>query len=194
MRVPGTRSRLFVALALPDQVREPLARYLARCAELAPDQRWAPADNLHLTLYFLGWVEPEAMTRMAARLAGVHRPPFRLQLGALGSFGTPARPRVLWIGVAGGREPLAALAGEVARACREAGVMGDERPYNPHLTLCRVRSGARLPALLDPQPLPAWEARSFTLFESRPGPRGSVYVPLQKYQLTHFDGGAGDRE
>ena len=32
MRVPGTRSRLFVALALPDQVREPLARYLARCA------------------------------------------------------------------------------------------------------------------------------------------------------------------
>jgi RNA 2',3'-cyclic 3'-phosphodiesterase len=194
MSSPGTRSRLFVALALPDEVRAPLARYLAQCAELAPDQRWAPAVNLHLTLHFLGWVEPEAMTRVAAALEGVRRPAFKLELGALGRFGTAARPRVLWIGVAGGREPLAALAAEVARASREAGVVGDERPYNPHLTLCRVRSGARLPALPEPPPPLAWKARSFTLFQSRPGPRGSVYVPLQAYRLTHLGGGVGDRE
>lgn len=183
MSTPGTRSRLFVALPLPDGVRSALARYLERCAELAPEQRWAPPANLHLTLHFLGWVEAEPMARVAAELAGVRRPPFRLQIGGLGRFGTAARPRVLWVAVVVGQDALAALAAEVALACRRAGVVGDERPYNPHLTLCRVRSGTRLPALPEPDPLPPWEAHSFTLFQSRHGPRGSVYVPLREYHL-----------
>ena len=183
MSTPGTRSRLFVALPLPDEVREPLADYLTRCAELAPEQRWAPAANLHLTLYFLGWVETDAMTRLAEALAEVRRPPFQLQLGGLGRFGTAARPRVLWVGVEGGREPLAALAAEVSRVCHRAGVVGDDRPYSPHLTLCRVRSGTRLPGLPEPVSPPVWKARFFTLFESRPGPRGAVYAPLGEYLL-----------
>jgi 2'-5' RNA ligase len=191
---PGTRSRLFVALPLPDQVREPLAGYLARCAELAPEQRWAPVANLHLTLYFLGWVGEEAMTRLLSGLAEVQAPALKLELGGMGRFGTSVRPRVLWIGVAAGREPLAALATEVARACRRAEVIGDERPFNPHLTLCRVRHGAPLPALPEPVRLPAWEAGWFTLFQSRPGPRGSVYLPLREYRLEGFDGRLGDRE
>ena len=160
-----------------------LACYLERCAAVAPEQRWAPPANLHLTLHFLGWVEPEPVERVMEALATVRRPPLGLQLGRLGRFGTAARPRVLWVDVVVGREPLAALAAEVARACREAGVAGDERPYNPHLTLCRVRRGSRVPALPEPPPLAAWKARSFTLFQSRPGPRGSVYVPLREYPL-----------
>lgn len=194
MSGPETRSRLFVALPLPDEVRRPLAGYLARCAEVAPEQRWAPAANLHLTLYFLGWVNGEAMTRLEEALTQVRAAAFGLELGGLGRFGSPARPRVLWIGVAAGREPLGALAGAVAGACRRAGVVGDERPYNPHLTLCRVRPGARLPALPEPVRLPGWEARSFTLFQSRPGPRGAVYVPLRDYRLPGSEGRLGDPE
>lgn len=191
---PGTRSRLFVALPLPDDVRAPLAAYLARCAEVAPEQRWAPAANLHLTLYFLGSVNEEGMTRLAEGLSEVRRPAFSLALGRLGRFGTAARPRVLWIGVAAGREPLGALAAEVSAACHRVGMVGDERPYSPHLTLCRVRPGARLPDLPEPVEMPGWEARSFTLFQSRPGPRGSVYVPLRDYRLTRSDDRLGDRE
>lgn len=186
MTTPEARRRLFVALALPDAVREELAGYLAACAALASEQRWAPPANLHLTLHFLGWIGPEPMARVAEALSGVRRPPFTLRIGGLGRFGTAARPRVLWVDVMAGREPLAALAGEVALACREAGVAGEDRPYNPHLTLCRVRPGTRLPALPEPPPLPAWEARSFVLFQSRPGPRGSVYVPLHEYLLGAY--------
>lgn len=192
MSTRGTRSRLFVALPLPDGVRAALAGYLERCAGLAPEQRWAPPANLHLTLHFLGWVETEPMARVTAELAGVRRPPFRLQIGGLGRFGTAARPRVLWVAVTAGREALAALAAEVALACRRAGVVGDERPYNPHLTLCRVRPGTRLPPLPEPDPLPAWDARSFTLFESRPGPRGATYLPVQEYRLQTLDAPPGD--
>jgi len=186
--------RVFVALALPDAVRAPLGEFLARCAAAAPEQRWAPVANLHLTLRFLGWVGAEEVDRVAAALVAVRRPPFQLGLGGLGRFGTPSRPRVLWLGVAAGREPLAALADEVGARCRAAGVVGDERPYNPHLTLCRVRPGARLPALPDPVPLPPFEAVSFTLLQSRPGPGGSVYVPLHEFQLASPNSCSGDPE
>lgn len=190
MSSPGTRSRLFVALALPDALRAAIASYLARCAALAPDQRWARAANLHLTLYFLGWVEEEAAARLMGELATVRATAFRLGLSGLGRFGTANRPRVLWIGVTAGREPLARLAADVAAACRRSGVVGDERPYNPHLTLCRVRPGTRLPELPEPDPLPAWEARSFTLFQSRPGPGGAVYEPLREYGMRE----SGDQQ
>lgn len=188
------RCRLFVALPLPEGVRGPLTGYLAHCEELAPEQRWAPAVNLHLTLHFLGWVEAEAVHRVAAELAAIRRSAFGLRLGGLGRFGSASRPRVLWIGVAAGREPLAALAAEAGAACRRVGVAGDERPFNPHLTLCRVRSGTRLPTLPAPPPLPGWEAGSFVLFQSRPGPRGSVYVPLREYPLRQSTGPVGDDE
>lgn len=194
MTSPEPRLRLFVALPLPDGVRAELAGYLARCAELAPGQRWSPPANLHLTLHFLGWVEAAPMARVTEALSRVRRPPLTLRIGGLGRFGTAARPRVLWIGVVAGREGLAALAADVAAACRGAGVVGDDRPYNPHLTLCRVRSGAPLPALPEPPPLPAWKARSFVLFRSRPGPRGSVYEPLREFDLLSNESPPGYRE
>lgn len=194
MSIPGTRSRLFVGLALPDGVRAELAGYLERCAAAAPEQRWAPPANLHLTLHFLGWVEAGPMAGVAAELTKVRRSPFGLQIGRLGRFGTAARPRVLWIDVVAGREALGSLAAEVAVACRRAGVAGDERPYSPHLTLCRVRRGTRLPDLPGPPPLPPWEVRSFVLFQSRPGRGGSVYLPLREYRLEPFTAPPGDRE
>ncbi len=194
MSVPGTKYRLFVALPLPDDVRGELAGYLERCARLAPEQRWAPPANLHLTLHFLGWVEPGAMAAVRAELEGVRRPPFEVQIGGLGRFGNGSRTRVLWVDVTAGRDSLGVLAGEVAEACRRAGVVGEERPYNPHLTLCRVRSGTRPPALPELPQLRAWEARGFTLFQSRPGPQGSVYVPLREYRLASLDAPPGDTE
>lgn len=195
MATPGTRSRIFVGLSLPEAVRTPLGEYLGRCAQLAPEQRWAPAANLHLTLHFLGWASPDEVARVAEALAAVRRPAFSLRLGGLGRFGSPARPRVLWLGVgASGREPLSALAADVAAACARAGLPGDERPYRPHLTLCRVRPGATLPALAEPPPLPAWVAGSFVLFESRSGPRGAVYTPLREFPLGALEGHQGDPE
>lgn len=194
MSTPEPRLRVFVGLPLPDAVREPLGEYLTQCARLAPEQRWSPPANLHLTLHFLGSVGAGRVDRVAEALAAVRQPPFRLQLGGLGRFGTAARPRVLWMGVAAGRAPLSALAGAVAARCREAGVAGDERPYNPHLTLCRVRPSSRLPDLPDPVGIPGWDVGSFMLFQSRPGPRGSVYVPLREFELGDFGAPPGNSE
>ncbi|MGH7922041.1 MAG: RNA 2',3'-cyclic phosphodiesterase [Candidatus Dormibacteraceae bacterium] len=194
MSLPAPRSRLFVALPIPDPVRALLAGHLARCAAVAPQQRWSPASNLHLTLRFLGWLESDAAERVGSELATVRHRGFTVTLGGVGRFGSATRPRVLWLGVEDGLEPLRALAEAVGEACRRAGEPGDERTYNPHLTLCRVRPAAPLPRLPAPPPIPPWGARSFTLFESRPGRGGSRYLPLRNYPIGASSSRPGDAE
>ena len=144
--------RLFVAVGLPEVPAAHLAQALGR----APDPRW------HLTLAFLGDVVDPAP--LLGPLSAVPLDPFALSLAGAGTFG---RGRVLWVGVGAGREPLSALAGEVAAACRSAGVALEERAFRPHLTVRRGRD-------LQPGPLaayegPGWTVERFALFASREG-------------------------
>src|SRR5207253_5763015 len=88
------RVRAFVALGVPAAQRDALGRYLRECARLAPDYRWVAAEGLHLTLRFLGSVEP---SRLEAELAKVRAAPFRLALGEPDAFGGRASPRVVWL-------------------------------------------------------------------------------------------------
>ena len=177
--------RTFVALELPEAHREALAAHLADCGRRAPGHRWVEPDSLHLTLRFLGNVEPDVLDLVRDRLAGVRGTPFRLAIGHRGVFGPRAAPRVVWIGVDEGLEDCVRLAAAVEAACRAAGLAPEEREFRAHVTLARARSeGARIPAELPAPPeLPPWTARDFVLFESRLRqlPR---YVPLDRYRLT----------
>lgn len=181
--VSGTTTRAFVALDLPAAQRAELAAHLAECARRATGHRWVEPESLHLTLRFLGHLDPEALARVRAELAGVRGAPFRLALGQPGGFGPRAAPRVVWIGVEEGVEECARLAAAVETACRAAGLDPEERPFRAHVTLARARSeGARLPALPPPPALAAWTAGELVLYESRlrQQPR---YVPLERYRL-----------
>ncbi|MFZ0214414.1 MAG: RNA 2',3'-cyclic phosphodiesterase, partial [Candidatus Dormiibacterota bacterium] len=106
---PSTTVRCFVALPLPDGVREALAEHLRACAALAPGHRWSPPQNLHVTLRFLGRVDVVLLDRLRDALGEVRASPFRVALGGEGRFGRPSAPRVLWLGVREGAAPLAEL-------------------------------------------------------------------------------------
>src|SRR5919108_2868917 len=93
------RVRAFLALALPDDQRRLLAAHVEECARLAPDYRWVPGTNLHLTLRFLGSLETSRLEQLRDRLQGVRRPTFELSLDGRGSFGPRSTPRVVWLGV-----------------------------------------------------------------------------------------------
>jgi 2'-5' RNA ligase len=177
------RVRAFVALDLPEPAREALAAHVAACARLAPGMRWVEPDSLHLTLRFLGNLDPEVLTRVREALLGVRAQPFRMALGGHGLFGPRSRPRVVWLGVTEGRDACAGLAAGTEAASVAAGLEADERPFQAHVTLARARGdGERLPALPDPPALAAWTAAEFVLFESRlrQQPR---YVPLARFPL-----------
>jgi RNA 2',3'-cyclic 3'-phosphodiesterase len=126
--------RLFIAIDIPAPIKEELAR-LAR--EL-PVARWVPADQLHLTLRFIGDVGPETFTAIKNALSGLCFPGFPLTLVGTGHFPPGKRPRVLWIGV-GSNPTLMALQQELELALIGPGIAPDERPFSPHLTLARLK-------------------------------------------------------
>jgi 2'-5' RNA ligase len=185
----GGRVRSFVAVELPAGQRTALGSYLEACARRACSYRWVPAENLHLTLRFLGHLEPAVLDQVREGLTGIRMPRFRIALGGLGSFGPKRAPRVVWIGVAEGAEDCAALAAQVEEVCLAVGLEPD-RPFAAHLTLARSQSRATLPELPPPPRLEAWTVDAFTLFRSQlnqprlGGGRSSRYLPLARFTLT----------
>lgn len=133
--------RLFIALPLPEAVREAVVERAARLRSVLPPARWVPPSNLHLTLRFLGEIEPARLADLHLSLAGcfgAHRP-FRLRLTRGGCF-PPRRPaRVAWVGFAPCAE-LMDLQVTVAAGLRDRlGIGPEPRAFDPHLTLARPR-------------------------------------------------------
>ena len=132
--------RCFVAVLLPEGVRNALAAVSAELRGRAPGLGWVRADNLHLTLRFLGEVEPVVLERVreAVTIAAAAVAPFTVMLGGLGGFPSGRAPRVVWAGVAGGAE-LGALHAALEAALVARGIPGESRAFHPHVTLARAR-------------------------------------------------------
>lgn len=126
------------------------------------------------------------MAALRSALAGVRGEPFELSLGDVGTFGGRRRPRVVWLGLAGGIDRLRVLAGAAEQACRDAGLEPEDRPFRAHLTLARAadRFGSDLPDLPKPPPTKPWQVSSFVLYESRLGRGPAVYVPIEEFELS----------
>jgi 2'-5' RNA ligase len=170
--------RLFFGVPLEGEALAAAQQAQARLRELAVGARlsWANAQQLHLTLAFLGEQDAAAAERAkeAGREAAASGASFPMALGAAGAFPTPERPRVIWMGAAEGQAALALLAERLRAALRARGVGFDDKPFRAHATLARVRPGdaraaARALAALGPAGQAAQEATSFALFESRAG-------------------------
>jgi len=176
--------RTFVGLELPEAHRLALARHLDECTRIAPSYRWVQPDSLHLTLRFIGWIEPARLRRVERELGTIRSRPFELAMGERGTFGSRASPRVVWLGLAEGLDACAALAAAAEAACLTAGLDADARRFQAHVTLGRAREeGERLPPLPEPPRLAPWTVQDLVLYESRlrQQPR---YVPLQRYPLV----------
>ena len=138
--------RTFVALNLSPETRaamyaaaEPLRAALDRAVS------WTREPALHLTLKFLG-ERPEAfVSRLGAGLRNASRDlsACQLDIGGVGAFPSLRRPRVLWISIATNSE-LAGLYQRVESVCAALGAPHETRSFHPHVTLGRVRHGARV--------------------------------------------------
>jgi 2'-5' RNA ligase len=177
------RLRLFVALDLPGAAVDALARFRDEAAD--PDV-WRPLDpaTFHVTLAFLGHrpeAEVPAIAAVLTALAPRESPALALADGLLLP---PRRARVLTVALADDGE-LARLQAEVSDGLAAAGVYQPEsRPFRPHVTVARLRPGARAPRTLSAAPDPvAFSARDVVLYRSRPARGGARYDPLVTRRL-----------
>lgn len=137
--VRAATTRVFLALAPPDDAKEELARALRPAYDAYPRMRWNRIEDWHITLAFLGELPVAAVPPLMPPLAGLAagRAPLGLALRGGGHFDE----RVLWSGVTGDLDELHRLAADVRARVRECGVLFPERPFRPHLTLARSRRG-----------------------------------------------------
>ncbi|HKW73675.1 MAG TPA: RNA 2',3'-cyclic phosphodiesterase [Candidatus Dormibacteraeota bacterium] len=173
-------------MPLPEPHRHALGTYIEDCAKRAPEFRWTPPSNLHLTIRFLGHVEMSLADGISATLAASELRAFDVRLGAVGSFKRGRVARVVWIGLSSGEREIGELATTVEAACAQAGLEPEERRFHAHLTLARAkaRDGAALPPLATPPALPAWRADELILYQSHLGRGGSIYEPLRRIRLS----------
>ena len=201
--------RAFIALPLPPEWTAALAATVAQLRSSIPAGvvRWANPDGIHLTLQFLGNTHatliPDISAALTRHLTGpmsgptaIPAPPV-LTLSGLGAFPSGDRPRVIWAGVSGDLDALAALRQSALHATAELGWPDDKRPFRPHLTIGRVRDNAtpaRRRAVAhaiaaagvsagSPPPARPWTADSVRLYRSVLAPAGAVYTSLAEVKI-----------
>jgi 2'-5' RNA ligase len=195
--------RAFLAVDLDD-----VARHEARLAAgelLAGASGWrlTPAENLHLTVAFLGEIDESQYFSLTKELSQelLEIEPFTLALAGVGRFpemdvapgslsASRSRPRVLWAGVREGAVVLAQLASACVKACSKAAIEVDRRPFHPHITLARAARFGRcreldtaIRALGDRAFGTPFQVADVGLYESTLAPGGSRYRRRQRIRL-----------
>ena len=190
--------RLFIGIELDETVRAAAARaaddlrqHLARSV---PDlhARWVAAENLHVTVWFIGEVTDERAAAIHASLG----PPlatsrFTLSIAGCGAFPPSGPPRVFWLGLQEGQASVVGVYDEIAQRMAALDFEAERRGYTPHITMARVKDAPRgggraVRETLAAMHLPRASCRveAVTLFRSRLSPRGAPYEPLLRVPLS----------
>lgn len=187
--------RAFVALLLDDPTRTAVSEEIERLRPLSSAVAWVPAQNLHLTLKFLGEQTEARLAETAEALEEAVRstPPFTIALQGVGGFPGLARPRILWVGLAEGGLEARALQLRIDAALLERGFDADTRPWHAHLTIGRVfddrrwqREAGRLEESLARLARSGFGRLAVTriaLMRSDLSPRGARYSELRSVEL-----------
>jgi RNA 2',3'-cyclic 3'-phosphodiesterase len=182
--------RTFVAIPLPDQCRDMLGKLQQKLRATDADASWVAVSSIHLTLKFLGEIEPAIVPDMARAFRDIAKPlrELTLRVYGLGCFPNPKNPRVIWSAVSGDTDALSKIQIGVENACVGFGFAAEERPFSPHLTLGRVKSKRNLQPLLDCIKIGAdmeceFVADHFNIYKSTLKPQGAVYTILEKITI-----------
>jgi 2'-5' RNA ligase len=182
--------RSFIAFELPQEAKEVLARIQEQMKRAGSGIGWVKPGGIHLTLNFLGNIQEgqidelaEAMRRSAAGFG-----PVKLGFSEAGAFPGPKNPRVIWVGLKGETDRLAAIKKRLDELLQPLGFEPEQRTFKPHLTLGRVKkkiNPALLSALIsetkiDEKP---FVVSHLVLYKSQLFPDGAEYTPLATVEL-----------
>ena len=183
--------RAFIAVPVPDEARAALAALQQELAASRADVKWVDLAHGHLTLKFFGEISEAQRDALTTALVtiGQEEPAFAMRLEAVGAFPTVAAPRVVWVGVEEGREPLARIAARLNEEGARLGLTPEARAFSAHLTLGRVRSPKGRAALVARlraghwEPPSPWAVTGLRLYRSVLSSSGPIYTVLAEVPL-----------
>ncbi len=184
------RIRCFIAIAIPEELREKLRRIEASLDAGYRGVSWVRPENIHLTLKFLAEIDAASVGPAAAALeeAAAGIPPFTLTAEGIGGFPSLKGPRVIWAGIKD-HPSLTGLHERMETNLAAIGFERDARKFHPHITLCRIKSVEDSVAIgraaqgLGGGPTHEINVAEIILFKSVLKPQGSEHTALKNIVL-----------
>lgn len=174
--------RVFFGLEIPAEIKDRLLQVRAEVTGAS----WQSVEQMHLTLLFLGNIEEALLLAAREAARDISLAAFELNIVGLGCFGQPRAPKHLWAGVES-EAPVIGLHSAIKNQVERLGIQTERRTFRPHLTLARFnRQPGSVEHLLTEYRetmFGSFQVDEFVLFESQPGPVGSVYRVLERYPL-----------
>jgi 2'-5' RNA ligase len=167
--------RLFIAIDLPPAHRD---RIRSICFGL-PGTRWTPAEQIHLTLRFIGEVDGNLFRQITGTLAEIRTEPLTLKIEGLGHFPPRRTPKVLWVGLKKNSE-LLQLRNRIETALVRLGMAPEGRKFAPHITIARFKNPS-LTRLMDFMAtnnlfaLPPFPVKEFHIYSSKLTATGAIH-------------------
>jgi 2'-5' RNA ligase len=184
--------RVFCAIDLPPDLKQKLANHVSQLRHASDVKAsWIRADNVHLTIKFLGDVPVANIEELSHAAAGATQSlsPFRLTAEQCGVFPSHGPPRVLWIGITDSGGKLAQLHAQLEEECAMARFPKDARPFHPHLTIARLRHSKNARTLgaahraLNFEPVEI-AVSELLVIRSELGQAGSKYSVISRHPLS----------
>lgn len=177
--------RCFIAIEIPETIKKSVADIIDNLKKSGPDVKWAPQENIHITLQFLGETEEALIPDIKSALYKILAPysSFYIKIAGVGCFPPGKRPRVIWVGIEGFRS-LTNLYEDVSNEMMKFGHQKEERGFTPHVTIGRVKSNRNMGALLrrlgefKVADFSGFEVQNITLMKSELKPSGPKYYSL----------------
>src|SRR5438552_6066078 len=140
----GDQVRSFISIDLEDQqVLSLIASILSSLQALGGDLKPVEGENVHLTLKFLGNVSTSRLAEVKSSLQQLTFPSFTAEIKGAGAFPNLKRMNVIWVGVDEGWTHVEQIYEQVEKLLSGIGFRRENRPFSPHITIARVRSGRK---------------------------------------------------
>jgi len=182
--------RIFVCIEIPGEIRNRIEALQNRLRQTGAEVSWTKTANIHLTLKFLGNVAVSRLNTVctAVEEAVQGESVFPIQVSETGCFPSARNPRVLWIGVNSPARALQVLQTSVEASLARLGFARETRPFQPHLTVGRVKSQrnvGRLVAALVEEGFESvtFQADEVIVMRSDLRPTGALYTPQATIRL-----------
>ncbi len=184
--------RTFFAVELSKEIAAGVQRIQEGLKERIGGVRWVRPASIHLTLKFLGEVDPDRIGGIVSKVEESTRDiaPFTIGIRGCGGFPNTKNPRIIWIGVDDPSGLLKKVQARVEEGMEGLGFMKEGRDYAPHLTLGRLSSGKGKGTVtqtledIKESNVGTMEVREIILFRSHLKPMGAEYTKLKVIPLA----------
>lgn len=179
--------RSFIAFDISnDEILIQLANAQKKLAETGADLKLVETQNIHITMRFLGDIQPTMLDKIYNEMVQVQFAAFDVEIRGVGAFPSSKYARVVWAGIQKGSEELKHVFNQLEIGLRKLGFEPDTKGFSPHITIARMRTGrkkaelARCLSELEDCQFGALRANCLKLKKSVLTPRGPIYSTLRE--------------